>query len=708
MKKLYITLFLLAAIISVSAEIAVKSFRKLENDMTARIDAPKKDQNGDVCSIIKVVTTQTGFIWEPDGLGIVSAENKSGEYWLYVPFGAKRLTVKHSQLGILRDYMYTLPIEKACVYEMQLTTGKVTVIIEETIESQWLIVSPTPEDAAVYINDEYKENGAYSAKIKPGKYSYRVEAPLYHTDAGVVEVVDAKKTVEVTLKPAFGYLNISTSPEQGAKIVMDGKPLTQTTPAKTEALSSGEHTIQVLKDMYKPTIQKVIVNDGQTTSVNLTMQANFAELSVTVPANATVFLNNSTKGKGNWQGRLGAGIYTVEARMEKHTTAKQDIELTAGDNKTIILSPLPIYGSLDLISKPLDAKITIDGKEYGSTPNTINKLLIGDYTVSLSKTGYATVNRTVTIAEGKNTELNEILSNGRPISINSTPSGTDLYIDNQHVGLTPYSGSLSFGSHTIRIEQGNKKAEKIVEIIQSGGETNFNMSFGLISFTETVKSVSFEMVAVKGGTFLMGSNEGEDDEKPVHSVTVSDFYIGKTEVTQALWVAVMGNNPSNKKGDKFPVENVSWNDCQQFITRLNQLNSKKYRLPTEAEWEYAAGGGASNRTKWAGTNDENSLRNFALFSSNSGRETQQVTNKQPNALGIYDMSGNVWEWCLDLHGSYPITTLNNPTGSSTGSYRVIRGGSWDSYSQRCRSTFRNPSSPSNFSNSIGFRLVLVP
>ena len=228
--------------------------------------------------------------------------------------------------------------------------------------------------------------------------------------------------------------------------------------------------------------------------------------------------------------------------------------------------------------------------------------------------------------------------------------------------------------------------------------------------TFTVNGVSFTMVGVEGGTFTMGATSEQgtsdpwDDEYPTHSVTLSTFSIGETEVTQELWKAVMGSNPSYFSGTNLPVEYVSWNDCQTFITKLNQLTGKNFRLPTEAEWEYAArGGNKSKGYKYAGSNN---LSDVAWYSDNSSSKTHPVKQKQANELGLYDMSGNVWEWCQDWFGNYSSGSQTNPSGPSTGSYRVYRGGSWSINARYCRVSYRNHSAPTLCSHNLGLRLAL--
>ena len=211
---------------------------------------------------------------------------------------------------------------------------------------------------------------------------------------------------------------------------------------------------------------------------------------------------------------------------------------------------------------------------------------------------------------------------------------------------------------------------------------------------------SIEMVKIPAGSFMMGSNNGGNDEKPVHKVIISqDFWMGKTEVTQAQWKAVMGNNPSYFKGDDLPVEQVSWDDVQDFIRKLNNLqNDYEYRLPTEAEWEYAARSGTTG--DYAGN-----LDSMAWYSNNSGSKTHEVGQKQPNAFGLYDMHGNVWEWRADWYGEYASGAVTNPTGAAIGSIRVYRGSSWLHDAVSLRSAFRNSYSPSYRLFNLGFRVV---
>ena len=266
------------------------------------------------------------------------------------------------------------------------------------------------------------------------------------------------------------------------------------------------------------------------------------------------------------------------------------------------------------------------------------------------------------------------------------------------------------------------------------------------NYTETTAGLNLKMVAVTGGTFTMGSNDGSSDEKPPHQVTVSDFYMGKYEVTNAEFAIFVNNYGSDKvkngdfKGqgmiyehkwglkkngskwqvqsgyEKHPVVYVTWYGANEYAEWLSQKTGKTYRLPTEAEWEYAAGGGKSpsqgdlgDRTKWAGTDNENNLGEYAWYSSNSDGKTHEVGTKTANQLGLHDMSGNVWEWCSDWYDEtyYKSSPKNSPENIKKATYRVLRGGSWDNVILSCRASIRDWVSPSLRGNFIGFRLLSI-
>ena len=216
------------------------------------------------------------------------------------------------------------------------------------------------------------------------------------------------------------------------------------------------------------------------------------------------------------------------------------------------------------------------------------------------------------------------------------------------------------------------------------------------------------MIKVEGGTFTMGATDEKDNpysgDKPTHQVMLSTYYIGETEVTQALWKAMMGSNLSYFYGDNLPVENVSWNDCQDFLSKLNVKTGRHFRLPTEAEWEFAArGGNKSNGTRYSGSNN---IDEVAWYDGNSVSMTHPVKTKKANELGIYDMAGNVWEWCYDWYDAYSSNAQTNPTGPISGENRVGRGGGWNGGARFCRSACRGYDLPVKSDGYLGFRLVL--
>lgn len=225
-----------------------------------------------------------------------------------------------------------------------------------------------------------------------------------------------------------------------------------------------------------------------------------------------------------------------------------------------------------------------------------------------------------------------------------------------------------------------------------------------------VNGVTFKMIRVEGGSFMMGASSGfivgaYEDQKPTHRVTLDDYYIGETLVTQALWRAVMGDNPASRKGESLPVDRVSWNECQEFIKRINKITGITFSLPTEAQWEYAARGGRRSRGyQYAGSDDINKVTWWG--SEDAENMIHPVKLKLANELGLYDMSGNLYEWCQDWYGPYSSAPQTNPMGPSNGPGRVNRGGCWFSKAAHCIVTFRTHNSQIKSNDCTGFRLAL--
>ena len=630
---------------------------------------------------------------------------RTGSMWIYISADAATfIDIRHPDYG---TYKYYLPEELCdyCVYEMVLQY----VEMQNASEQNYLIVKSDQANAKIYIDEEYVGNQfAHKQFLVGSTHKWKMECDLYRTESGSVTITNEENVVDITMLPEFGYLNVTTSPENGAKVYINDN-MVGTTPYKSDKLSIGDYTIKVVKDKFKTTEQNVVVKDKETSNVNIKMLSVFVDVIIRTDLNSDIYVDGKRKSKGSWTGEILEGTHVFEARKENHRTTQKTVEIVAGNNQTIKLdSPEAINGSLEISSNPSGADIYVDGKHCGKTPNYISEILIGKHELKLTKQGCASVTKTIIIKEGETLSVNEKLQTGKKINISTDQSGDKIYVDGNYLGISPITTNLSYENHEIKAERNGKTVSKTISVAQNGDDS-VKLTF-MIDITIKVKGVTFTMIAVEGGTFSMGATleqggDAYDNEKPVHRVTLSSYYIGETEVTQKLWQAVMGKNPSKYKGDKRPVEQVSWNDCQEFIKKLNQLTGKNFRLPTEAEWEYAARGG--NRSKGYKHNGSNTIGNVAWYTSNSGSTTHDVKTKQANELGIYDMGGNVWEWCQDWYGGYSSGLKTNPTGSTSGSTRVCRGGSWNSGAKNCRVSNRNYSYfPFSANDDLGLRLSL--
>mgnify|MGYP003276948403 FL=1 len=698
----------LAAVAAVAQTMSVAGFEERPMDMDARVTHPVTDPNGQTCALIKVETTQTGFGFDTGVIQVVKTEQKIGEVWVYVQPRVKKITIMHQDYEPVRDYYFpTGALKEATVYLLKLRTAGAPVQAASTQQhSGFLIINSEPQGAEVWLNNESTgEVTPFRRKLAIGdEVPYRLSLPLYHDEAGMVTVDQPRKELQFALRPAFGSVTVTSTPS-GALVFLDEKQVGQT-PLTLDRIASGSHSLRLQAPQYAVERRNVSVADGQTANVAVTLAARFAEITVQAPQGAVVTVDGDRKGSGTLSWRQSEGLCDIVVSMAGHRDARRQLEVVAGRAQTVQLTPQPIYGSASVDSDLIDAEIWIDGKQYGVTPNVVERLLVGSHTLVLKKSGYADLQQQFSVEEGKEASLSVKLPAGRSVQFTSEKPGMQIIVDGKKLGTTPLTAVVGIGHHSVSAMRGGDIVDvRDLDITSAGAP--LTMAFRDFNHTFTVNGVQFTMVEVGGGTFTMGatSEQGSDawdEEKPAHEVTLSDYYIGQTEVTQALWEAVMGSNPSDSKGDNLPVERVSWDDCQVFIQKLNQLTGKQFRLPTEAEWEYAARGGRKSRGyKYAGGNNIDSV---AWCDGNSGNETHPVATKQANELGIYDMSGNVLEWCSDWCGDYTSSSQSDPQGSSSGSFRVIRGGCYYNFARNCRVSYRISNTLDYRSGYLGLRL----
>lgn len=363
-------------------------------------------------------------------------------------------------------------------------------------------------------------------------------------------------------------------------------------------------------------------------------------------------MNNQQKGQGSWKGRLSAGVYSVEAQLDKHRTAKQDIELNTGDKREINLHPSPIYGSLDVVTTPSGATVTLNGTGYGTTPTTLNRLLIGTYTVELTKTGYATVTKEVSISEGKSALLSETMANGQQVTITSTPLGVNLLIDGTPVGITPYSGNLTIGNHTLKIENEGKTAERKVEVAQKGGNNLFELGFvppvpTVTSRTGRVwmdRNLGASRVATSstdseayGDLYQWGrGTDGHEkrtsqttstlssSDTPGHGkfITLSNSpYDWRSPKNDKLWQGVNGTNNPCPEGFRVPTV-VEWEAERKSWSRNNSAGAftSPLKLPVAGYRFYGSGslyGVGTGGNYWSGTVNGTSAQRLHFDSGNA-------------------------------------------------------------------------------------------
>ena len=359
----------------------------------------------------------------------------------------------------------------------------------------------------------------------------------------------------------------------------------------------------------------------------------------------------------------------------------------------VMIKPMNSVGlqkqTLTIRYTPSSATVLVDNKMVrGSNGVAKTTLPVGQHSFVVACDGYESEEGMVKLKASAPSDLQIRLSKE---AVAAASNANDVIQDNVSTSSTSSSSTQSATT--------SSDFSSISSVSSGNNEISIPVKNG----------ITIDMVKVEAGTFMMGATSemenSESWEQPVHKVTLTnDYYMGKYEVTQALWQVVMGSNPSYFKGDNLPVEVVSWDTCQVFINKLNSMTGRKFRLPTEAEWEYAARGGKKSRGyQYSGSNN---ISDVAWYNENSESKTHPVGMKLANELGLYDMTGNVGEWCQDRNRSYVKSSQINPTGALRGAWRVFRGGSWHSYMRNCHSSSRCSAKPVYRDFGQGLRLVL--
>lgn len=535
------------------------------------------------------------------------------------------------------------------------------------------------------------------------------------SDSSLEMPVGGQATLRVTIKPTNATAaEVTWSSDNDAVATVTGGVVT--------GIAAGECDIIAISQSQRA-VCHVVVYDIPATGITISQETAKMEMGTQLTLTATVLPEDATDKTVTWLSDNEAVATVADGVVSAVGTGQCDITAYCGEFQAtchVIVVEHLVYITLDkhevdllpnhiLTLTPTVSPVSTDLAVTSANPNVAAVRLAGNriQVVGIAEgTTTIYVNSADGYAEGDSCEVTVITEIG---DVNN-----DGYVDINDV--TILIDRMLGKNQPINFENADVNYDGTIDINDITELIGFLLGVSQLEPKDhhivpyTVNGVTFKMVRVTGGTFMMGATpeQGEntsDKEKPVHQVTLSSFSISQTEVTQELWDAVMGTNPSYYTGDmQCPVESVSWNDCQAFIAQLNQLTGEQFRLPTEAEWEFAArGGNKSQGTRYAGSNI---IDDVAWYNANSTNTTHPVALKTPNELGLFDMTGNVWEWCNDWYKRYTAEAQTDPTGPETGNNRVLRGGCWNGDTNYNRISYRDNFTPTGSNSSGGLRLAL--
>ncbi|MBW7874341.1 MAG: SUMF1/EgtB/PvdO family nonheme iron enzyme [Ignavibacteriales bacterium] len=685
------------------------------------------------------------------GITKITGDPEHGKYILVIEPTRQTIEVRAPGYKTEMIKIYSIEPREFLFYEVLPKKEEITGVAEVAIT-----VQATPTDATILLDGAAFPNNT-TTKVSVGTHNLTVEKGGYAPYSQEIEVTAENTFFQISLqKVQLTPVTIKSNPTNATVYINNEKKGT------TEVgffLFPGEYDIRLELPDYITFTEKINIrpsddNSVNTFSYNLTKNKGNLELSVT-PSNATIRLNGNNITRGNHE--LSPGKYQLEVVADLYFTHSEEIEIKRGETIKKEITLTKTTGILKLSLTPANASISINKeRKYGNE----FELIQGVYEVEISAETYYPETFTVEIERGKTVNKTiKLIQKTGTLQFTVKPPSAEVILKQNGVDKYRWQGlkllnSIPVGEYDLETKTEGYKSYKGVITIKENQTT-------VTEIEMTPGSDAPEMVFVEGGTFTMGctSEQGNDcdsDEKPAHQVILSDFYMGKYEVTVEMFsefIEATGYKTEADKGggsriwtgsewketagvnwrcdvngkiryeseNNHPVIHVSWNDAVSFCNWLSDreglqraysgsgdnitcnFSSNGYRLPTEAEWEYAARGGKQTKNyKYSGSDNTGAV---AWYGDNSGGKTHAVGLKQPNEIGIYDMSGNVWEWCWDWYGDYTSPSQTNPKGPSSGTSRVLRGGSWGNDARRCRVASRGNLLPDIRYSNNGFRLA---
>ena len=498
------------------------SFHKVEGCVTIPAHT---DMNNLPMGLIKIIPEniteqeRTRLFFEGNLAMDIEVEQKVGETWVYVTARAATfLRIKHPDFGVT-EFNIPMEIEPNQCYEMVLQyIPPVTSSEQAKPQNNFLSIIADQPNAIIYIDGEYVgEKEGYKSLTIGTTHTWKVECDLYHTESGMVKITDADNVVNVNMRPAYGYLNVTSAPENDALVFINNKKV-GTTPYKSDKLASGDYTVKVMKEMFSATEDVFTVTDGNTTMAKLDMSANFVTLTVSTDATSDIYIDENLKGKGSWSGRVSAGNHLIEVKKDNHKTVTKEITLQQGtDEKIEVEAPKPIYGFLEITSNPMQADVIVDGKNYGRTPKMINDLIIGNHKLELRKQGYVSLTKNITIKEGETLSVNEVLQADKATAVNNVPAVNA--VDKKTQDKKPVD-AINF----VTLNAAYSVAP----------QTSFGLTYG------HVKKVGFFVSAMSNFNFMFSGNAWEDMYNENEAVFTGESSNARLSLTGGVLMKIAG------------------------------------------------------------------------------------------------------------------------------------------------------------------------